>query len=78
MALASIQLLTEISTRNLPGDKEGPASKADKPTVNCEPIVYKMWESQRLTTLWASMVCYRDNFTFAFHWCGWPITKTNF
>jgi hypothetical protein len=23
-----------------------------------------MWEPQRLTTLWASMACYRDSFTF--------------
>jgi hypothetical protein len=25
-----------------------------------------MWESRRLTTLWASMACYRDSFTFTF------------
>jgi hypothetical protein len=25
-----------------------------------------MWDPQRLTTLWASMACYRDSFTFTF------------
>jgi prephenate dehydrogenase len=25
-----------------------------------------MWERRRLTTLWAFMACYRDNFTFTF------------
>jgi hypothetical protein len=39
-------------------------SKADNLTAICEPIVWKMWELRRLTTLWASMACYRDSFTF--------------
>jgi hypothetical protein len=33
------QSLTEMSTRNLPGDKGRPASKADTLTTICEPIV---------------------------------------
>jgi hypothetical protein len=53
MALGSTQLLTEMSTRNLPGGKRWPARKADILTAICEPIVYKMWEPRRLTTLWA-------------------------
>jgi hypothetical protein len=40
--------------------------KADNLTAICEPIVQIMWEPQRLTTLWASMACYRDSFTFAY------------
>jgi hypothetical protein len=39
MALESTQPLTEMSTRNIPGGKEGPARKADNLTVICEPIV---------------------------------------
>jgi hypothetical protein len=40
MALGSIQPLTEISTRNLPGVKGGrPTSKGDNLTAICEPIV---------------------------------------
>jgi hypothetical protein len=39
MALASIQLLTELSTRNLPGGKGQPTLKADKFRAICEPIV---------------------------------------
>jgi hypothetical protein len=31
-----------------------------------EPIVYIMWDPQRLTTLWAFMACYRDTFTLLF------------
>jgi hypothetical protein len=33
-------------------------------SVICDPIVYKMWEPGRLTTLWASTACYRDSFIF--------------
>jgi hypothetical protein len=44
--------------------KEGRlARKADNITAICEPIVRKMWEPQRLTTLWTSTACYRDRFT---------------
>jgi hypothetical protein len=64
MALGSTQPLTEISTRNLPGGKGRPVRKADNLTAICEPIVQKMWEPRRLTTLWASTACYRDSFTF--------------
>jgi hypothetical protein len=39
MALGSIQPLTEISTRNLPGGKKRPASRADNLTAICEPNV---------------------------------------
>jgi hypothetical protein len=35
----STQPLTEMSTRNLPGGKGRPESKADKLTSVCEPIV---------------------------------------
>jgi hypothetical protein len=38
-----------------------PARKADNLIAICEPTVYKMWEPRRLTTLWASTACYRDN-----------------
>jgi hypothetical protein len=31
-----------------------PARKADKLTAYFEPIVWKMWEPRRLTTLWVS------------------------
>jgi hypothetical protein len=39
MALVSTQLITEMSTRNLPVCKGRPACKADKHTAICEPIV---------------------------------------
>jgi hypothetical protein len=39
MALGSTQPLTEMGTRNLPGDKGRPTRKADNLTVICEPIV---------------------------------------
>jgi hypothetical protein len=40
MALGSIQPVTEMSTRNLPGGKGGrPARKADNLTAICEPTV---------------------------------------
>jgi hypothetical protein len=46
------------------GRKGRSARKADNLTAICEPIVYKMWEPQRLTILWASTARYRDRFTF--------------
>jgi hypothetical protein len=58
MPLGSTKPLTEMSTRNLSGGKERPACKADNLSANCEPIVWKMWEPRRLTTLWASTTCY--------------------
>jgi hypothetical protein len=37
----------------------------------CEPIVYSMWEVERLTTLIVSTACYRDSFNFmALKKCG--------
>jgi hypothetical protein len=39
MTLGSTQSLTEMSTRNLPGGKGRPASKADNLTAFCELIV---------------------------------------
>jgi hypothetical protein len=64
MALGSTQPLTQMSARNMPGGKGRPARKADNLTAICEPIVYKMWEPQHLTTLWDSTACYRDTFTY--------------
>jgi hypothetical protein len=59
MALGSTQPLTEMSTRNLRGDKERPSHKAENLTAICELTVQKMWEPRRLTTLWAFTACYR-------------------
>jgi hypothetical protein len=59
MALGSTQSLTEMSTRNLPGYKWRPARKADNFTI-CVPIVWKILEPRRLTTLWAFTACYMD------------------
>jgi hypothetical protein len=46
------------------GGKGLPARKADNLTAICEPTVQNMWEPRRLTTIWASTICYRDSFTF--------------
>jgi hypothetical protein len=53
-----------MSTSNLPGGKGRPARGADNLTAICEPIVYKMWDPRRLTTLWAFTTCYTAIFTF--------------
>jgi hypothetical protein len=39
MALGLTKPVTEMSTRNIPGNKERPALKADNLTAICEPIV---------------------------------------
>jgi hypothetical protein len=40
-----------------------------------------MWEPRRLTTLWASTACYRDNFTFTTSWkhrnCIWATIRVS-
>jgi hypothetical protein len=64
IGLGSTQPLTEMSTRNLPEGKGRSARKADNLTAISESIVQKMRDARRLTTLWASTVCYRDSFTF--------------
>jgi hypothetical protein len=64
MALESTKPLTEMSTRNLPGGEERPARKVDNLTAICAPIVQKMWEPRRLTTLWTFTAYYRNGFIF--------------
>jgi hypothetical protein len=64
VAMGSNKPLTEMSARKLPGGKGRPAREAVNLTAICEAIVQKMWEPRRLTTLWASMACYRDSFSF--------------
>jgi hypothetical protein len=64
MVLGLTQPLTEMSTRNFPGGKERPMSKADNIIAICEKIVLRMWEPRNLTTQWASTACYRNSFTF--------------
>jgi hypothetical protein len=46
------------------------ARKADNLTTICVPIVYKMWQPRRLTTLWVSTACYTDSFTFYLIYCS--------
>jgi hypothetical protein len=65
MTLGSTQPLTDKSTRNLPGVKGRPARKADSLTIICEPIVQKMCEPWRLTSLRAYAAYYKDSFTSA-------------
>jgi hypothetical protein len=58
--------LKEMSTSNLPGSKGRQACKADNLTAVFEQIVYKIWDSRRLSNLWVSTDCYRDRFTLLF------------
>jgi hypothetical protein len=64
MALGSAQPLTEMNTRNISGGKGRPARYADKLTAICEPVVQKVWDPRRLTTVWASTAFYRESSTF--------------
>jgi hypothetical protein len=66
MALDSTQSLIEISIRNLSGVKGQFTHKAVNLTAICQPIVYKMWEPQRLNNSTVSMACYRKSFIFTF------------
>jgi hypothetical protein len=62
MAVGSTQPLTEMSTRNLPGDKGRPAHKANNLTAICEPNAWKIWQPRCVTNLWASKACYWNTF----------------
>jgi hypothetical protein len=62
MALGLTQPLTEWVPGIFLGGKVRAAHKADNFTAIGEPIVYKIWDPQHLTTLLASMVCYKDSF----------------
>jgi hypothetical protein len=73
MALGTTQPLTEMSTRNLTGGKRRPALKADNLTPICEPIVQKMWEPRRLTTLWASTASYKEGFTYLYPYLSYML-----
>jgi predicted transcriptional regulator len=64
MAMGTIQPVTELSMRNLPGGKGRPAHKAYNLTAICKAIIEKMLEPHRLESLWATIACFRDNFTF--------------
>jgi hypothetical protein len=64
MALRLTQPLTEMSTKNLQRGKGRPVRKADNLTAIFEPIIWKMWEPRRLTSLWAFTASYSDNFAF--------------
>jgi hypothetical protein len=57
----STQPLTEMSTKYLPGVRGRLARMANKLTTICEPIAWKMWKPQHLTTLYSSTACYRDS-----------------
>jgi hypothetical protein len=56
IVLGFTQPLPEMSTRNIPGGKARPAYKADNLTAICEPIMYKAWHYQNLTTLFHSFL----------------------
>jgi hypothetical protein len=66
LSCQSILCNLAVTTRRLLGGKGRQARKADNLTAICEPIFQKVWEPQRLTTLWTSTACYRDSLPFFF------------
>jgi hypothetical protein len=62
--LGSTQSITVTITRNFPRNKGRPARKADNLIAICEPTDKKVWELQRLTTIWASSSSYKDSLVF--------------
>jgi hypothetical protein len=64
MALGSTQLLTEMSTGNLPGVKGRPARKADNFTAFSR-LSRKCGRLDVSQTAWASTARYKDSFSFA-------------
>jgi hypothetical protein len=74
-ALGLTQPLTEMSTRSrkimFVGSRARAVRGADNLAAICEPIVYTMWNPQHLTTLQASMACYKDCFAH----CPWRVDQ---
>jgi hypothetical protein len=66
MTLVSTQPLTELSTRNLPGDKKRPALRAGNLAAICGPNV---WKCGNLTSRNPKGLhgLYRDNFTLSYN-----------
>jgi hypothetical protein len=67
--VGSTQPLTEMNTRNLPGELNGGRRITvitSLPSVNRLSKKYGILDV--LTTLWASTACYRDSFTFYWHY----------
>jgi hypothetical protein len=60
MALGSTQPLTEMSTMYFPGGKWRPARKDDNHLFAA--FLEKVWQPRRITTLRASMACYKESF----------------
>jgi hypothetical protein len=56
--------LPRTSTKKSCWGKGRQAHKSDNLTAVCDATVCKMWEPRRLTTLWASTVCYKDSSYF--------------
>jgi hypothetical protein len=57
MILRSTQSLTEMSTEIIPGSIGRQTRKADNLAATFEPIIYKMWDPRRLTSVLASTSC---------------------
>jgi hypothetical protein len=71
MAVGSTRPLTEMSTRNLPGAKGSRRVRLTTLPPSMSRLYRKMWEPQRLTTLWASTACHRESFMF------WPFISVS-
>jgi hypothetical protein len=72
VALRLTQPLTEMNTRELPWGEGRPARESDSLTAIMSRLSRRMWESRRLTTLWARTTCYRDSQLYISGWNSWP------
>jgi hypothetical protein len=76
VALGPIQPPIKVSIGNLSGHKDRLARKNNKLAANYDPIVWKMWEPRRLTTLWASTACYKIALPFMHKFVSSNVIKT--
>jgi hypothetical protein len=65
MALGLTQLLTKMSTRNLPGGRKRPTCRADNPDAICEAMSENVGASTSRNPK-SLHGLYRDNYTFTF------------
>jgi hypothetical protein len=70
MTLGLTKLLTDTSSRNLSVVKRVAGTWGWQPHSSGLTAICRMWDPRRLSTLWASMVCYGDRFTFFFSACN--------
>jgi hypothetical protein len=67
MALRLTQPLTEMSTRKFPEGQSAADALVLQPYRHLWADGLEMWDTRRLTNLWACIACYKDTFFYNYY-----------